>query len=137
MTTLRSSSTISVTSSTRLENGTEIKSLELRMTKTIYVEVKTISPNTVVTNISSSFTSNHSGITMISGLPMTFTNSPESQRTENVTVTPNQQLFQPNLCSSKPSQTKTTTQTITVGKANFASTTTTTTVTTEQVIVIV
>ncbi|XP_056416118.1 uncharacterized protein LOC130357448 [Hyla sarda] len=134
VTTMRSRSVVSVTSLTELVNGTETTSLELNETTTLYVEVKTISPTTVTTNINSSVTPFYSKIIIGSGPPVTFTDRPAPQNSGNVTVAPNQQLFQqPGLYTSHPAQTKTVTETFTVDNANLTSTTTSTTITTEEV----
>lgn len=111
-------------------------SLELNETTTVYIEVKTISPTTVTTNINSTVTPFYSIITVGAGFPVTFTNRPAPQNSGNVTVVPNQQLFQPNLYTSMPTKTQTITQTFTVDNVNLTSTTTTTTITTEEIVVI-
>ncbi|XP_044141585.1 mucin-2-like [Bufo gargarizans] len=136
VTTLRSSSIVSVTSKTELRNRTEMSSLELNETTTVYIEVKTISPTTVTTNINSSAIPFYSRTTIGFGPPMTFTERPAPQNSGNESVAPNQQPFQANLYTSTPAQTKTITETFTVDNGNFTSTTTTTTITTEEVIVI-
>ncbi|XP_069612567.1 uncharacterized protein [Ranitomeya imitator] len=136
VTTLRSSSIMSVTSTTELVNGTEITSLELNETTALYIEVKNISPTNITTYINSTVVPFYSRTTIGSGNPDTFIDRPQPQNSENETVTPNKQLFQANMYTDEPAQTKTVTETFTVDKVNFRSTTTTTTITTEEIIVL-
>ncbi|XP_077155662.1 uncharacterized protein LOC143818136 [Ranitomeya variabilis] len=136
VTTLRSTSIMNVTSTTELVNGTEITSLELNETTSLYIEVKNISPTNITTYINSTVIPFYSRTIIGSGNPDTFIDRPQPQNSENETVTPNQQLFQANMYTDEPAQTKTITETFTVDKVNFTSTTTTTTITTEEIIVL-
>ncbi|KAM8977289.1 uncharacterized protein RCH25_042656 [Pelodytes ibericus] len=131
VTTVRSSSVVSVTTSTETVNSTELTHLEINTTTIVYIEVQTITPSTIRTKSNNSVSL--SSILIMSGgeEPVTLTEAPSPQLTSNETVVANAKLFQPSLYSSKPAGTKTLTETYTVPMGTI----TTTTITTEEVIV--
>ncbi|XP_063813284.1 mucin-2-like [Pseudophryne corroboree] len=135
VTTLRGSTIVRITATTETVNGTDVTSLELNETTNVYIEVMTITPTTIRTNINNSVTPFYYKLTIGTANPMAVTDTSVPQTTGNETIVPNQQLFQPNMYSSQPAETSTTTETFTVSNINVTSITTTTTIITEEIIV--
>ncbi|XP_053561332.1 uncharacterized protein LOC128652419 [Bombina bombina] len=134
--TMRSSNVISVTSKTERDINMDVTSLEINETTSFYIEVKIITPSTIIIKTNTSMTPSHTLITVGDGDPETLADRSAPVVTSNETVVANMEKFQSQLYNSQAPQTKTVTETFTDQGKDFVITTTITTITNEEIIVI-
>ncbi|CAH2221607.1 cell wall DAN4-like [Pelobates cultripes] len=136
VTSVKSINIVSVTTSTKLENDIEVSSLEINKTTAILIEVQTITASTIRTKTSNSISYSSLLIMVGDGEPVTLTDTPSLQITDNETVSDNLENFQFSLYNGKPIEIHTLTDTFSVPGDGFTTTTTVTTTSTEEVIVV-